>query len=535
MASGTDRIVLRAGTDPGSAWRTVDRPHAGSSEWGSLVADLSTGAEAREPAWRIHDRTHLEFAVDYRLTGAATERYEWEAFFFVPRSLRLDANTYPHASIERDLQSYVRFVAPRVGWAELAHEPLSRLEEALAGKDTDLAIRELRLFACQLRAAGVAAGRAIARGLDDDATRAEALATAERMIDHGGKLRDRIRQVLAPDARRGHRLSSARELVDEDVSRLLETLFGTLSRQLDDTRGGDALSKRASAIAVGEARYRDRAGLGGVGHRELDSRETEHLEFRRHVTKRYTSSVLWLKPVATTPGRWTLHALYAIAAGVAMAFALAAALANGMDVDSDRLWLWCFAAVIAYMAKDRIKASLQGLFAASLEKRLPHRAWLLNHAGAGDLGKMEERTEFVSFDSLSDEARHARVSTRKNPLEGEARPETILRHQKVVTLEADAVRSADARFDGLTEIFRLDLRRWLVHTDDPKRRIVYADPDTGKVRRATAPRVYNVNIVYRLRRDGEEPSWRRVRVVVSRKGIKRIDAVSLVSPPRAPA
>jgi hypothetical protein len=42
---------------------------------------------------------------------------------------------------------------------------------------------------------------------------------------------------------------------------------------------------------------------------------------------------------------------------------------------------------------------------------------------------------------------------------------------------------------------------------------------------ASAPRVYNIAVVYRLRRDGHAAPWHRVRVVVSRKGIRRLDAI----------
>jgi hypothetical protein len=93
-------------------------------------------------------------------------------------------------------------------------------------------------------------------------------------------------------------------------------------------------------------------------------------------------------------------------------------------------------------------------------------------------------------------------------------------------IHADRVAEADPRFSALTEIFRLDLRRWLAHTDDPKREIVFADPIAGRVDRAEAPRVYNIGIIFRLRRAEEETApWNRLRVVVTRKGIRRIDEI----------
>jgi hypothetical protein len=81
----------------------------------------------------------------------------------------------------------------------------------------------------------------------------------------------------------------------------------------------------------------------------------------------------------------------------------------------------------------------------------------------------------------------------------------------------------------MTEIFRLNIGPWLAHTDDPNRTITFADPDEAVVCSVSARRVYNINVVYRLRKTGGNPpsdaEWRRIRVVVSRKGIERIDPI----------
>ena len=83
------------------------------------------------------------------------------------------------------------------------------------------------------------------------------------------------------------------------------------------------------------------------------------------------------------------------------------------------------------------------------------------------------------------------------------------------------------RLSALTEIFRLNLGPWLAHTDDPKRDIVFADPVAGRVGSAQAPRVYNIAVVYRLRRVGDDDApWHRLRVVVTRKGIRRIENIT---------
>jgi len=70
-------------------------------------------APAGTPAWKVHDRTHLELGLAYELAeGEATGSFEWEAFFFVPASLRLDPSTYGEQDMYAYLRSYVRPAVP---------------------------------------------------------------------------------------------------------------------------------------------------------------------------------------------------------------------------------------------------------------------------------------------------------------------------------------------------------------------------------------------------------------------------------------
>ena len=323
-------------------------------------------------------------------------------------------------------------------------------------------------------------------------------------------------------------LATARDWVDEDVSRLIETMLATLAEKLREVGAPRALITAVVDGAVAEARYRDAKGLDGVGRRGASKDAIEHLEFRRHVLKRFTSSVLWLKPEVRDAARWTLHILYALSAGVAMAFALAAAILNGNDVDRERLWMWAMLVIAAYMLKDRIKASLQSFFSRFVSRHFPDRRWRLFDRERDDLclGQIDEQSGFVPFKKVPEPVLAMRRKTRRHPLEEQARPERVLWHRKALALDPKKVAEADPRFDALTEIFRLDIRRWLAHTDDPKRKIVFADPTDGTIGSAIAPRVYNIGVVYRLRQkmDTQAP-WHRVRVVVTRKGIRRIDRI----------
>src|SRR5262249_28774524 len=117
----------------------------------------------------------------------------------------------------------------------------------------------------------------------------------------------------------------------------------------------------------------------------------------------------------------------------------------------------------------------------------------------------------------------ARRMTREHPLEEATRPERVLWHKKSLALSALPPDVADD-LPALTEIFRLNVGRWLSHADDPSHAIAYADPD-GTLCGVKARRVYNVNVVYRQTSGAVCGPWRRMRVVVSRKGIDRIDTI----------
>jgi hypothetical protein len=498
-------------------------------EWGSLSADLSR-APQEQPEWRVHDRTHLEFAVDYTVdTSAAEQEFEWEAYFFVPRSLRMNELTYPRMDMYADLQSYVRFGVPRVEFSALVEAPLTNLAKVWAASDDAAAVREARLFACLVRAAGGRERKRITEALasNHEDVRAAALARAQRMAADAGRLCARLREVLVdPPDPKSERAFAAR-WVDEDISKAVEALFGHMSRDLLEAKAPRQLSRIVRQVAVAEARYRMGAGLDRVGTGALSKRDVEHLEYRRHVLKRFTSSVLWLRAVPRDPAALAIHILYGLAASLAMAFALLMALWNGVDAHPERFWLWAGFVVIGYAGKDRMKAWLQTTFARIVAEKLPHRSWdVETEENRRAIGRVDERSGFIESSEVPEEVVFARRSTGRQSIEERSAPETVLRHQKRVLVRTGAVRGVDARFDAITEVFRLDLRRWLSHTDDPKRQILYADPVSGHVRSATAPRVYNIGVVYRRRRVGDTTAeWKRVRVVVSRKGIQRLEHV----------
>ncbi|HEU4407615.1 MAG TPA: hypothetical protein VFS43_20285 [Polyangiaceae bacterium] len=515
------------------------------ADWASLLGDLSRPSVLGRPEddpveWRVHDRTHVEFAIDYPAAGGA-EPYRWEAYFFVPSSFRLDETTYDKKELYDDLQSYVRLAVPELPFSRLADDgpagPLGRLKAALgaaAGVPEGSAAaaeagQELRLFACYLRATGLSALREVERAAEAPAEggaelRALSAAFGQSCARVARAFRAAVDGALAEGL--PAELATVARWTDEDVSLVLESLCASLAVSLERQAEGDgrlvALAEHVAALAVGETRHRLARGYDSVVDGDGDERQFEHLEFRRHVLKRFTSSTLWLSLERREGPQWVLHALYAAAAAVAMTFALVASIQT--NPFSQQMFQYAILVAVAYAAKDRIKAVLQNNVNKWIAKRFPDRLWTIrDHERGHDLGVITERAGFLPFRRVPGDVLQMRRLTREHALEEQARPEVVLWHKKTVALRPEA--GVPKPFPALTEIFRLNLRQWLEHTDDPNRKFLFADPRDARIYSATARRVYNINVVYRLTRGAEEAPWHRIRVVVSRKGIERIDDI----------
>jgi len=494
-----------------------------SLEARSVLPEAPTGAGH----WRVHDRTHLEFVVTYEIDPhARRQSYTWEAYFMVPRSLRVDSANYSKEDIYRDFQSYVRFGVRELPLQELGEFPESSLSNVLG--QPERANYALRLFGCMVRSAAH-------RGRERLLQNVELIRETDvrSYVDGLSQVAAAYRRVIAKAET--PEVKAAASWVDEDISFVIEGALASLCVQLKN-RGHESASPYAASAATSEADYRrDTNGPQSVrpppkvrpGQPRLSrGLSVDELELHRHALKRFTSSVLWIHKEVSQGAKWIRQALYAVAASIAMAFAITTARYYGgpNPLDNDKIWLWVVLAVLAYAGKDRIKAALQTMFSDWAGRRYPDRRWTLGVDGArGPIATVDERSRFVGHSSLPGAARLRRDASLENAIELQARTERVLWHQKNVELRSTEIAALESRFSSVTEILRLDLSRWLLHTDDPKQRVYLADPDRAEVFSTVARRLYHVDVLYRISGPGEATGdWLQARVVFNRNGVKRV-------------
>jgi len=474
--------------------------------------------------WSRHDRTHLEISVDYHLGTAGTPPLEWDAYYFMPETFHLNASTYRKRQVFTDLRSYVRLSVPALEFAEIPEEA-RRIAVDVPLLDVSAAIDELKLFGSRLQRSIADASLTVESGLEDVRGHTPSIdaftATAKAISAETRAALDSLATADQLDPE----VQQAAQWIAEYLSRSLERAYVRLARHQPAPNGAGT----AALAAIAEAQHRQLSASGPVSSAKGSKSDLERVERRQHSLKRFASSVLWLDTEVREANQWAEHVLHAIAAGIAMAFAVLAAILYGNPGENSRLWVWGLLVVVAYMAKDRIKVALQRAFDTVLADRFADRRWMVRHSSHPSLvADVVEKARFVKRDELPPEVDAIRTDAYRDTLQELAAPDSVLHHQKQIRLHPDSIASIDARFEAVTEVSRMDISRWLTHTDDAKRTMTLADPEREKLFTSELPRAYDVIAVYRLcGHPTVNPGWHSARFVVSRSGIRRVGTLAV--------
>jgi hypothetical protein len=107
----------------------------------------------------------------------------------------------------------------------------------------------------------------------------------------------------------------------------------------------------------------------------------------------------------------------------------------------------------------------------------------------------------------------------------EGRPENVLCYSKDIAISSAELQSQFAGAEGLTDIIRLNFLPFTRRMDEIWEKYRYIHPIKRKVCETKCARVYHLNVVLRLYSQGALIDSHRVRVVVNKKGIVRMEEV----------
>lgn len=528
------------------------RPFAirGAAAGGSRAERLvrKRAATAQEPLGRrlgVHDRRHLELKLEYQPDPLVKRaEYRVEVFFFVPAALNVSPVTDPPEELYEGLHNYIRLKTPQMSWSELValpSSPLRRAAEEAArvaeGADPATFVHETKLFACVFRAGVRHIERRTAaamRAREPDLDRLsrwieEELSAARRALGDLRALHELVERPGFPE-----RARFSFQLADEYASLSIEQLLRRTIVHLD--RAPDratALKGRLLSEILAEEAYRRARGYPSI----LDPRSNnEDYVYRLGLLKKYCSSVLFLDIRRQRARRHWQELFFAIAAGIAMAFATVVAFWAQARYPTLGFRLFLIF-VVAYMLKDRIKDAMRALFAGFLQRRMYDWKIEIEDSAGGTLGSLREKIDYleereVPADVADLRARASEPSARV--AEAELR-ETVYRYRKEIVLDA---RRLDRRRGGggVTDIMRFNVARLLREMDEPEEEIEWVDEKTFRIAPVKAAKVYHVDVGFRFTsRPGAPPQTTLLRLILDRRGIKRIERLEDATSPSASA
>jgi hypothetical protein len=561
-----DRALIDAATDaaPSAEPQATLGPVRPSVEAGLRVLPAALPDFGLGIQYEVHDREQLEIRFNYGLghdTGA--QLFKVDTYLFIPKNVGVNKANYSKAQFYADVTALMRLDAAPLPLEQLADpsfraSPLGRIREGLqqfrssarpppslplavhvklyAYLHTEAVKNEVRrLKELLAETSGPGPGRAAFQ---------QALQAALGRFEESLWAFRKIRTCFWPFEKLCHSsLIEAMRWADEYMSVFLEERLAALTAALDaDPRrlDGSCFVPKAKAaineLASAEEHHRRRYGyltLGGL-HGE-ESAHREYFTYRLSLLKKAVHQALYLDAREVSSDTYVRNAIGAVGAALAAIWALATQLPSAVaDLPSNTKLLFMTLAVLAYVAKDRIKAMTNdyltrrfrkydhthGIYGASLEP-----------IGLGMMRtQLRESMRFLTWDEVRESIRRIRLERRTvRQLDAITNNEEVIYYRKSLRIEPEdeSVRLPEGY--GVRDILRLNIRHFLVRLDDPSEKVRYFDPERGAFTEGKLPKVYHLNVVLRLRRKlshGETlERFEHLRVVLNKNGILRVERV----------
>ena len=272
------------------------------------------------------------------------------------------------------------------------------------------------------------------------------------------------------------------------------------------------------------AQYRHRKNQGFSSYAKQGERN-EYLPHRWRVLKRYVSSALYLKTAYSKTGTWARDLIAMFAAAMAMLFAASATVIIASTWAESLSVTFITAMVFSYVIKDRIKDVGKRRLGRHLNRFISDHVVRVYGVDGAQIGTAEESFHIRPRERCDDDINRIRLAGFESHEAIEGRPEEVLTYSKDVLLDSSRLTEQFAGAEGLTDILRLNFQPFLSHMDDTWETYRYIHPETKSLCETKCARVYHINVVLRLYSQDALIETHRVRAVVNKKGIRRIEEV----------
>ncbi|TNF99695.1 MAG: hypothetical protein EP297_05070 [Gammaproteobacteria bacterium] len=290
-----------------------------------------------------------------------------------------------------------------------------------------------------------------------------------------------------------------------------------------DNRVSSKHIKKLIELINKEIEYRKKKNYPSIAAAGSDN---EEFVYRSSVLKKFTESILFLNTRVQPEGKIVEQLIFSFAAGLAMVFATGVAFYTQAKYGNFTM-MFFIALVISYMFKDRIKELVRIYLNNKIQRFFyDHKVNICSGSRRNRLGFSREGFSFISEGNLAPEILKLRARDPFNLIDNELGAEKIILYQKQVKIFS---RNFDDVYQnhpikGINDITRLSVSRFVRKMDNPKKAL-FVTNGSG-YQRTNGSKVYHLNMVIK-QSSQDKDIYNRFRIVLNRRGIKRIEEVNI--------
>ena len=529
----------------------------------SIINDRKIDLDSRI---EVHDKSQFEVKFDYNLLNSDSrnkkpkkKNYSIEAYFFIPKNIGISSFNYTKSQFYSDLHSNIRFKTPDMTFNDVNDESniysplrilkvnLDKLKKNPNEEMNIVAINEAKLFGC-LISGFLKEGTKQIRKLISQATYYKNTTNSVNFVKVVEKeikifIVDTLKiyekyRVIRTEYEKEFAAKSVitnLKLVDEFITYRFENSISSIYTEIDTLSNLKSIDCKSimdyiTSIANNESDYRIAQGF--IYFKNSTSVNYEYYAYRFSAIKKHVFQVLYLDVSHIRNEKKYRNMVSMIgAAFAALMYLPAQAL---LIVNTSASFSVFFMIVLAYMFKDRVKEISREIILDKVldkfHKYFPDNDLIIQdstnaNSSKSHIGKCKEFVRFLKKEKVRKEVMKIRNYDHVVNID-EERQEDVIYYRKDVKLNFKKIMNSHYRRNNIKDIIRFNINEFLDKLDNATGKINFYDMEKNIFTSLKAPKVYHINIIFRYNSDNaNEPVFQRIRVILDKNGIVRIEEV----------
>ncbi|MBI9040368.1 hypothetical protein [Lutibacter sp.] len=480
---------------------------------------------------KIHDNFSLEIKSIYEnISKSKKTNYDTITYLFIPNGLNINNQTYSNSKFYNDVKVYIRYNASAYTLEEIINlktGPLNLFAKSVKRILKEKLTKKNRLdFESKVKMLGAILNNSLKLKTQFYKSQNQSdlqISDQNFFIELKEILQMyRVQIPLIENSGLDENLKNIIKLGDEYLSNISNYYTIQLFEHFKKSSVEKSDLKAVIQFIKEEQEYRKAQNFDAS---KDDDYYDEILLHKRSQLKKYIEGVLFLNRDIRKDGAFVEQSVFAIAAGLAMVFSTGIAFYY-QQVYGNFTLPFFIVLVVGYMFKDRIKSSIGQLFISKASSFFyDYKIKIKDHEN-NLIGITKENFAFVPFEKLGPKVKRNRVKNGYLDADYDFYGEQIIQYKRKIEIypKKFGQEISDNRLKSLVDITRFNFYRFIAQMDDPKKS--YSILKKGKIINRIGNKIYHINVIQKIYSE-QGIEFKRYRVIMNRKGIKRIESVKL--------